>query len=381
MSKAAVVFFYVLGMLIAYVRRLKFAAMIRGEKVSADQYLLFQVASTSYFALFFLAFYENFGTSLMTLLIAIPSLFLGVDIFTRLLMHAYPLPGKWVEILAVAFSIPFVPFYFVFKLLLKLIYGKNWIRSYPGYAIEEARRLIFTDEHNRRLVEGILRLTDKRAKDIMVPRIDMVCVPSDTSIEELAKIMTKTGHSRIPVFSGSIDEIKGFVYVKDILDAVLKGRKKLDDKLIRDVIFVPENKRCDELLWELQEKHQQLAIVVDEYGGTAGLVTLEDVLEEIVGEIIDEYDRDEEPVVKISEKEFYINPTISIVDLKQEFQKRYGIDISFPEGDYDTLSGLIMEELGHIPKKGEKITMDSCEIEVVSAKRRRINKVLLRFLT
>ncbi len=378
MSKAMVVIFYILGMLISYVRRLKFAAMIRGERISADQYLLFQVASTSYFALFFLLFYENFGTSPVTLLIAIPSLFLGVDIFTRLLMHAYPLPGRWIEVLAIIFSAPFSPFYLLFKLILIAIYGKNWTRNYPGYAIEEARRLIFTDEHNRRLVEGILLLTDKRVKDIMVPRIDMVCVPMDTSIEELARIMTKTGHSRIPVFSDSVDEIKGFVYVKDILDAVMKGKKDLDEKLVRPIIFVPENKRCDELLWELQEKHQQLAIVVDEYGGTAGLVTLEDVLEELVGEIIDEYDRGEEPVVKISDNEFYINPTISIADLKQEFQKRYGIEIEFPEGDYDTLSGLLMEELGHIPKKGEKIQLDSCEIEVISAKRRRINKVLLK---
>jgi CBS domain containing-hemolysin-like protein len=226
------------------------------------------------------------------------------------------------------------------------------------------------ESDGRRLLQSIVEFGGTLVREVMTPRPDMVAIPVDATVEDLRAIFREQEYSRFPVFSENLDNIVGIVFVKDLVN--------LDDQdaelstLVRPATFVPETKRVAELLKEFQRKQVQLAIVVDEYGGTAGLVTIEDLLEEIVGEIRDEYDVEMEPVVEEGNGAYVFSAKVSI----DEIRDRLGVEIE-PEG-FETVGGFVLTRVGRVPAVGETFELDGLDVEVLEAERRRLHKVRLR---
>jgi magnesium and cobalt exporter, CNNM family len=226
----------------------------------------------------------------------------------------------------------------------------------------------FSDQHE--MISGVLQLVDATADDIMVPRLDLVAVPSTATVGETVDVAISAGHSRIPVFGDSIDEIQGIVYANDLLRFVSEeGVDQTIDQHTRPAYFVPESKRVDELLQELQASKVHLAIVVDEYGGTAGVVTIEDILEEIVGEIEDEYDRELPRIENCDDGSIVVDGRLLVEDVLNE------LDLYWDERAQGTVAGLIQRELGRIPKPGDAIETDGLRLVVETVERRRVRRV------
>jgi putative hemolysin len=211
----------------------------------------------------------------------------------------------------------------------------------------------------RRMIERILGFGTKTAREIMIPRIDVVAAPEKATADDILDIAEERGFSRIPVYRETIDNITGIVYVNDILAGYANGNGETDIRdILREAIHVPETKKLDELFAELQQQKVHIAIVLDEYGGTEGLVTIEDILEELVGEIEDEHDAEGFVLRRLSETEALIDPGISIADASDML----GIEI--PEGDYETVSGFVLERAGRLPDVGERVGADGFEMVV-----------------
>ena len=228
--------------------------------------------------------------------------------------------------------------------------------------------LIEDDEHD--MISAILQLERSTARQIMVPRIDIVAVSSDVLLSEAVDVAIQAGHSRIPVYGRSMDEIIGVIYAKDLLRYVNEEHEGLTvESLLRPAFYVPESKRVDDLLSELQQSQVHLAIVVDEYGGTAGVVTIEDILEEIVGEIQDEYDREPVQFELISVDEAMVDGRISIDDLADE------MDMEWPDAATGTVGGYIQRQLGRIPAENEIVEVDGLRLTVLKVEHRRIRRV------
>ena len=208
-------------------------------------------------------------------------------------------------------------------------------------------------------------------KEVMTPRPDMVAVPAESSLAELRDLFREQQYSRMPVYRDSLDNILGIVFVKDLVALPPTAEPALTT-LMRGAYFVPESKRVSELLRELQRKQSQMAVVVDEYGGTAGLVTVEDLLEEIVGEIRDEHDVELEAVTDEGDGDFVMSGRVSV----DEVADRLGVTIE-REG-FDTLGGLLLSRLGRMPYIGERVDLEVLSAEVLEVERRRIAKVRLR---
>lgn len=231
-----------------------------------------------------------------------------------------------------------------------------------------------TEDDEKDMLEGIIKFGNIQVADIMRSRVDIVSVEIKSSYKELMRVIVESGYSRIPVFAENHDNIKGLIYSKDLLPHLEKPDNFRWQTLIRPAYFVPESKKIDDLLKEFQETKVHLAIVVDEYGGTSGLVTLEDILEEIVGDISDEYDDEEKLYVKVDDDTYVFEGKI----LLNDFYKITDIDESVFEKvteDVETLAGLVLELKGEIPKKGDKVNMGPYEFEVVAVDNRRINKI------
>ncbi len=225
-----------------------------------------------------------------------------------------------------------------------------------------------------RMVYAVLRLSQTLVREIMVPRIDMVVLDVHTPLREALRTFITSGFSRLPVYEGRVDNIIGVLYSKDLLERCLKGdwdRVAVRD-LVREPYFVPEAKRVDELLQEMQARRIHMAIVVDEYGGVAGLVTLEDIVEEIVGEILDEYDRPITPYRRISEHEYIFNGRIDIDDFNDIMGTKLDRNVA------DTLGGFIFTRLGRIPEEGEQVREGSLVMTVEKVEGRRIRQVRVR---
>jgi len=235
----------------------------------------------------------------------------------------------------------------------------------------EEQGLIEGDE--KRLLQSIVDFGDTLLREVMTPRPDIVAVPGDSSVAQLRALFREQEYSRFPVYNENLDNILGIIRVKDLLqidDAAL-DRHPIT-ALIRPATFVPETKRVPELLKEFQRKQVQMAIVVDEYGGTAGLVTIEDLLEEIVGEIRDEDDVESEPIVDEGNGSFVFSAKVSFDELRE----RLGLEIE-PEG-FETVGGYILTRVGRVPAVGESFELDGMHVEVLEAERRRIHKVRFR---
>ena len=203
------------------------------------------------------------------------------------------------------------------------------------------------EQGERQLLNNVFEFNDIIVSEIMTPRTDMYAIDINDKIEDVLDEIDEFKYSRIPVYEENVDDIKGILFVKDILKP-LKDNEKIEiDKIIREPYFVPESKDIDELFKEMQQNKVQMAIVIDEYGGTAGLITMEDIIEELVGNIFDEYDDEEIDVKKIDENTYIVSGLLTSYELKKVF----GIEI--PEGDYETLSGYLLDRLGRIPDENE----------------------------
>jgi putative hemolysin len=229
----------------------------------------------------------------------------------------------------------------------------------------------------RKLLQSIVDFGDTLVREVMTPRPDMVAIRADATLDQLRALFREQEYSRIPVYNENLDNIAGIVFVKDFIrltDADW-GTMRLDQdlrRLVRPATFVPETKRVPEMLKDFQRKQVQIAIVVDEYGGTAGLVTIEDLLEEIVGEIRDEYDVESEPIVDEGQGSFVFSAKVNI----DEVRDRLGVDID-PDG-FETVGGYVLTRVGRVPAIGESFEFDGLHVEVLEAERRRIHKVRVR---
>ena len=224
------------------------------------------------------------------------------------------------------------------------------------------------------MLEGIVRFGDETAKEIMTSRQDVVDLDFKSSFQEVMHCVVENNYSRIPVYQDNSDNIRGILYIKDLLPHLSKGNNFRWQSLIRPPYFVPETKKIDDLLREFQENKVHIAIVVDEFGGTSGIVTLEDILEEIVGEINDEYDEDEKFYQRLNSNTFVFEGKTLLSD----FYKILKLDDDIfeeVEGDADTIAGLLLEIKGDFPKMHEKIVYEQFTFEILDMEERRISKV------
>lgn len=231
-------------------------------------------------------------------------------------------------------------------------------------------------DEDTEILEGIIKFGNIQAVDIMTPRVDMVDVDTKTDYKQLLEIIIKSGYSRIPVYTGTRDNIKGLLYSKDLLPHLDKPANFRWQTLIRQAYYVPETKKIDDLLNEFQENRVHLALVVDEYGGTSGLITMEDILEEIVGDISDEYDNEEELFTKIDNHTFIFEAKIQLNDFFKiaEIEENDFVKVT---DEVETLAGLILEIKGDFPVKNERIGYDRYVFEIMVVDNRRIKKVKL----
>ncbi|GAB6138331.1 hemolysin family protein [Halanaerobaculum tunisiense] len=246
--------------------------------------------------------------------------------------------------------------------------SEDRIRRY--LTVGEREGVIETDE--KQMINSIFEFDDTRVKEILVPRIDMVCVEINDSLEELINTVVDRGLSRIPVYNDTIDNIVGIVYAKDLLPLLREKTELNIQKIMRPAYYVPETKKVDNLLSELKKEKIHMAIILDEYGGTAGLVTIEDLLEEIVGDIQDEYDEEEKLIKMIEEDELLVDGRVDIDEINQV------LGANLPEEDYETISGFILSMLGYVPEAGEKIEFEDLTIEVEKVVQRRISQVKIK---
>mgnify|MGYP001064628175 CR=1 FL=1 len=237
------------------------------------------------------------------------------------------------------------------------------------------------DKEEKEMINNVFEFNDKTASEIMIPRKEVYALDMNLSISKVLEEITDNEdfrYSRIPVYEETIDEIKGIVYIKDILLSTKNKSVKVKN-LVKEAYYIPETKQLNELFEDLRKNRKQIAIVVDEYGGTAGIVTMEDILEEIVGEIYDEYDLVEDNCEKIDENTYILNGSMSIWETEKS------LEVEIPEGDYDTLSGYLIEELGRIPNEKEKPVIETEKViykvekiedkRIIKIKACKVNKV------
>ena len=227
------------------------------------------------------------------------------------------------------------------------------------------------EENEKELINNVFEFNDITVSEVMTHRTDIYAIEINSNVNELIEELDEYKYSRIPVYEGSIDEIKGILYLKDVLKYMKTKENKQLKEIIKSAYFVAQSKPIDEVFKELQKRNNQMAIVVDEYGGTAGLVTMEDILEELVGDIFDEYDDIENEYEKIDENTYLLNGSISISELKKILK------VEIPEGDYETLSGYLQDKLGRIPEDEEKpiIETDKVTYKIEKYEDKRIIKV------
>jgi len=285
------------------------------------------------------------------------------------------------------FSKPVWPILYIFHLydaIVKRLAGI--VETTPDQQQEEKQEEFLTglelqrtqgvlDEEQRQMIENVLELSETCADEIMTPRTDIVAVEVNSDLQTILNTITTAGHTRVPVYEKNIDNIVGLVYAKDLLAEI--GKKPEDFKLrnkIRDAYFVPETKPLRVLLHEFQNQKLHIAIVLDEYGGTAGIVTLEDILEELVGEITDEYEeKPPEPIKQIDQNTIEADARTYVDDINDQFE------LNLPEDeDYDTIGGFVFSCLGYIPKTGETFDYENLKFTITSAETRRIKRIRIQ---
>ncbi len=244
--------------------------------------------------------------------------------------------------------------------------------------VEQGHKEGVVDEEEMEMIENVLELGDTTAEEIMTPRTDLIAVPVDAGLQTVLDAINREGHSRVPVYEGTIDNIIGLVYAKDLLNEIGKdtGAFRLRERM-RAAYFVPESKPLRDLLHEFQNQKLHFAVVLDEYGGTAGIVTIEDILEELVGDIADEYEKTpSESFRKVDETAFEVDARMYIDDVNSE------LEIELPEDeDYDTVGGFVFSHLGYIPKTGETFVFKGLKFTIAAAGPRSVKRIRIRKLS
>jgi CBS domain containing-hemolysin-like protein len=235
----------------------------------------------------------------------------------------------------------------------------------------EEEGVLNLDEHE--MIHGVLGLKGRIAREIMVPRTEIACVNNQVTIEEVIHRIIEDGHSRIPVFEEDLDHIVGIIYAKDILKFWGKQDTRTSPREIaRKAYFIPETMHLENLLGEFKKKRVHIAIVVDEYGGTSGLITIEDLIEEVFGEIEDEYDTEEERLVPLEAGWVLVDGRLEIEELEEH------LNVQIPKKDFESVGGLIFHLIGRVPRKGETIAYPGLEIRIEAADERKVEKVRIR---
>ena len=324
--------------------------------------------------------------------IAVPISFILVTYFHVLLGEQLPkcISLRHPEAIALAISTPMDMFITIFKPFVWLleISGNKILNA--CHANSEEASLVHSTEELDMLVdvsynEGVLneteaemlhnmfKFSDLMAKQVMIPRTDMVCIPNDISYEELNKVALENQYTRYPVYEENIDKILGFIHVKDLYSLAMTKENYSIDKLIRPLMLVPETMTLDNLIIEFKKIHCQIAVVIDEFGGTSGLITLEDVLEEIIGDVQDEFDEDAEADIKeIGENTYIANAMMRIDELVKFFDMKESL---FEEDDVDTIGGLVVKLLGRIANIGDSVSFNGLTFTVTEIDGARITKL------
>ncbi len=255
---------------------------------------------------------------------------------------------------------------------LKNKIGMDKIPKEIQQVIDESEERGLIDEEQGEMIEGIFDLNQTVAREIMIPRTYIVAVPLDSTLEFVLNTVIDSGHSRIPVYKENVDQIVGILNSKDLLPYWLNSSADFNlSQIIRDPFFVPETKRIKDLLGELRSKKSHLAVIVDEYGGTSGLVTIEDIIEEIIGEIRDEHDAEEDDFVRQEDGSCVVSGWANLDDFEELFK------VQIPREGYDSLAGFIIHLLGKVPKKGEEITFEGLSMKIQVSDPKRITRVLV----
>ena len=329
-----------------------------------------------------IAVWNNISIILITLILSYFTLIFGELVPKRLAMKYYEKISfasigiiRFISVIAS----PFVKFLTFSTNLVSKIFGISENEE-ETVTEEEIRMMVDVgeekgtiDKEESQMINNVFEFDDKVVSEIMIPRNDIYALDEDMTISEVLEQITNDKdfrYSRIPLYKDTVDEIRGIVYIKDILMSSKDKRIKIKN-LKKKAHFIPETKPINELFEELRKNRKQIAIVVDEYGGTAGLVTMEDILEEIVGEIYDEYDLVDLPYKQIDENIYVFNGGVSIDEVEKV------LDVDIPEGEYDTISGYLINELGRLPEEHEKLKVDTEKVlyTIEKVKERRILKV------
>jgi len=257
-----------------------------------------------------------------------------------------------------------------------MVTGTPYTRADLEGLLELAAENEVIDEDAKTIMEGALTVGEMQARDVMIPRAQMVVIRAGATLEEVLPQIIHTGHSRYPVVGESTDDVLGILLAKDLLPFVLNPDANLDvSALLRPAVIVPESKRLNVLLREFRQARNHMAIVIDEYGGVAGLATIEDVLEEIVGEIEDETDTDEEiHIRKLAKDSYFVQALTPVEDFNEAF------DVDFSDEEFDTIGGLVLQAFGRLPTRNETINFDGFEFRVINSDQRKLNSLRVTVL-
>ena len=263
------------------------------------------------------------------------------------------------------------------RLVLVRVLGGQIEPSAAAFSDEEIKALVVAGEESgeleaeeKEMINGVIEFADTVAREVMVPRLDMVCLEASATVLDAVRRARETGYSRLPIYEDTLDSIVGVVYARDLLAQLqAKGPDAALREVARPAYFVPESKKVDDLLREMQRRQVHLAIVIDEYGGTAGLLTIEDLLEQIVGEIRDEHDLEEPEIQMLDERTAIVDARAAVEEVGEAFA------VTLPEGDFDSIGGLVLDRLGHVPEPGERMRVNGLEITIEQVRQHRIEKI------
>ncbi len=329
----------------------------------------------------------------------LPGVVIGIGILTLIICDLIPksiarafLP----EVAHYAMIVVYVLYKLVQPIIALFSNSANWIIRKMGsdqslqptiteaeleFLLEVGERSGAIEEVKKDMISGVIEFDETKVREIMTPRTDIVAVEKAVTLEECAKLIIQSGHSRLPVYDEQIDKIVGIVFAKDVLKLLADPQKSQRPFNVKNIMrlpqFVPESKHLHEIFKELKQSKNHMAVIIDEYGGTAGIVTMEDILEEIVGDIQDEYDTEEEPITLIEENVYDVAGFVNI----SEFAEQFEIDESFAEeveGEVDTIAGWMTQLLGHLPEVGQKVSYGNLTLEVTEVDRHRIERLRVR---
>ncbi|MDR0539985.1 MAG: hemolysin family protein [Spirochaetaceae bacterium] len=252
-----------------------------------------------------------------------------------------------------------------FRLLKEKWFTKPRARNFPA----DAKTIENLEEEQQEMIKSVIEFPETTVKEIMVSRIDTIFLNAELKREEILSTISENEHSRFPVYNGTIDNVIGILYVKDVLRALIRREDFNIQQLLRQAYFVPESKHIDELLREFKRRHLHIALVVDEYGGVSGIVSMEDILEEIIGDIQDEFDNEREDIVRLSDSVFLCDARINLEDLNKE------LGLTLPTKDSDTLGGFVFNLFGKIPVLHERTVYEGIHFVIQDIEGRKINTV------